>query len=174
VKRNLLITGLPGTGKTTLVMKLAERLKGIKAAGFYTQEIREGGVRKGFQIVDLRGPRTLLSHVNLRGSQRVGKYGVDVAGFERYLETVPFLSLDTALIIIDEIGKMECLSAKFTRLIVDLLDAPITVVATIALRGGGIIDRIKNRDDVELYQVTKENRESLVGEIEEVIRGDRL
>jgi nucleoside-triphosphatase len=170
VERNLLITGLPGTGKTTLVMRLVEKLKGVKAAGFYTEEIRTGGVRSGFEIVDLRGARTLLSHVDIPGRQRVGKYGVDVAGFERYLDTVPFLSPYTDLVVVDEIGRMEFLSGKFARLVVDLLDGPVMVVATIALRGGGIIDHIKNRADVRIYQVTKENRESLVGEIETAVR----
>jgi nucleoside-triphosphatase len=89
----------------------------------------------------------------------------------RYLETVPFLPPYTDLAIIDEIGRMECLSTKFTRLVVDLLDAPVMVVATtIALHGKGIIDTIKGRADVHLYRVTRENRDSLVGEIEKAVR----
>ena len=67
---------------------------------------------------------------------------------------------------------MECLSGNFRRLIIDLLDAPLMVVATIALHGGGIINDIKGRADVHLYQVTKENRDSLVGEIEKAVRAD--
>lgn len=67
------------------------------------------------------------------GDQRVGRYGVVLAGFERYLEIVPLFSPHTDLVIIDEIRMMECLSAKFTRLVVDLLNAPVMVVATIAL-----------------------------------------
>ena len=169
-QRNLLVTGLPGTGKTTLIMKLAEELSGVNVAGFYTEEIRTGGARKGFEIVDLRGERALLSHVDISGSQRVGRYGVDLAGFERYLETVPFFSPHTDLAIIDEIGRMECLSAKFTRLVVSLLDAPVMVVATIAFHGRGIIDSIKHRADVRLCRVTRENRDSLVEEIEKAVR----
>jgi nucleoside-triphosphatase len=167
---NLLITGLPGTGKTTLITRLAERLRGVNVTGFYTEELRTGGVRKGFEIIDLGGSRALLSHIDLQGGQRVGRYGVDVAGFERYLEAVPFFSPSTELVIVDEIGRMECLSVKFTRLIVDLLDAPVTVVATIALHGGGIIERIKNRADVRLYRVTKDNRDNLVEGIENAVR----
>jgi len=171
LQRNLLITGLPGTGKTTLVIRLVERLRTFNPAGFYTEEVRTGGTRKGFEIVDLRGTRALLSHVDIVGGRRVGKYGVDVEGFEQYLDTVPFLSPHTDLVVIDEIGTMECLSGKFTRLVVDLLGAPVMVVATIALHGGGIIDRIKTRADVRLYTVTKENRDNVVDQIETAVRG---
>ena len=115
------------------------------------------------------GSRSPL-HVDISGGRRVGRYRVDVAGFERYLEPVPFFSPHTDLAIIDEIGRMECLSAKFTRLVVDLLNARVTVVATIALHGRGIIDSIKGRADVHLYQATRKNRDSLVGEIEKAVR----
>jgi nucleoside-triphosphatase len=169
-QRNLLITGLPGAGKTTVIKKLAGRLSGVHAVGFYTQELRTGGVRKGFEIVDLGGSRALLSHVDIPGGQRVDRYGVDVAGFERYLETVRFFSASTDLVIIDEIGRMECLSTKFRQVIVHLLDAPVMMVATIALHGGGLIECIKNRADVRLYRVTKDTRDNLVGEIEKAAR----
>ena len=121
-------------------------------------------------LFDLHGKRVILSHVDIREGQRVGKYGVDVAGFERYLETVPFLSAGTDLVIIDEIGKMECLSLNFRRIVLDLLNAPVTVVATIALHGGGIIDGIKTRPDVQLYQLTRKNRNDLLVEIEKAVK----
>ena len=66
---------------------------------------------------------------------------------------------------------MECLSVKFTRLAVDLLDASVMVVATIALHGEVIIDSIEHRADVHLYQVTRRNREGLVEEIARAVRG---
>jgi Cdc6-like AAA superfamily ATPase len=58
IKKNLLITGLPGVGKTTLIRKLSEELKDLHPAGFYTQEIREEGVRKGFELISLDGEHT--------------------------------------------------------------------------------------------------------------------
>jgi nucleoside-triphosphatase len=169
-QRHLLITGAPGSGKTTLVMRIIERLRGFRIAGFYTEEIRTAGTRKGFEIADIGGSRTLLAHVDISGGPTVGKYGVDVAGFEAYLERRFFLSPERDLIVIDEIGRMECLSPKFTGLITDLLDAPVRVAATIALQGAGIIDRIKKRPDVSLYTITRANRDDLVDAVEAELR----
>jgi nucleoside-triphosphatase len=61
IEKNLLITGLPGVGKTTLIKKLYEGLKDFRPVGFYTEEIREGGERKGFQLISLEGKKGLLS-----------------------------------------------------------------------------------------------------------------
>ena len=57
---SLLVTGLPATGKTTLVMRVGRSVKGFKAAGFCTEEIRNDGARKGFELFDVGGGRTLL------------------------------------------------------------------------------------------------------------------
>jgi nucleoside-triphosphatase len=73
-KRNLLITGLPGVGKTTLIKKLYEALKDFHPVGFYTEEMRGGGERKGFELVNLEGKREVLSHVDIESPYRVGRY----------------------------------------------------------------------------------------------------
>jgi nucleoside-triphosphatase len=54
--RNLLLTGLPGRGKTTIIRRLAGRLDGLRLASFQTQEIREQGQRVGFESVLGAGP----------------------------------------------------------------------------------------------------------------------
>jgi nucleoside-triphosphatase len=57
--KNILITGQPGIGKTTLIKKLATELADLRPVGFYTEEIRENGVRRGFELVSLSGQRGL-------------------------------------------------------------------------------------------------------------------
>ena len=164
-KRNLLITGLPGLGKTTLIRKLSELLKNLHPAGFFTEEIREEGVRKGFELISLNGTRGILSHKNIGTTLRVGEYRVDIKGFEDFLGSISFFNTLTRLIIIDEIGKMECFSEKFRKLLGKILDSETWVIATIALKGSGFIAEIKGRKDVKIFEITKKNRDFLFLEI---------
>jgi len=165
VKKNILITGVPGVGKTTLIMKIVEAMEGVGTVGFYTDEIRERGIRTGFSLTSITGGRSILSHVNTKSRFRVGKYGVDVAGFESFIERISFFDETTGMIVIDEIGKMECFSAKFTKLVRALLDLEKLFIATIALKGEGLIAEVKRRPDVELFEITRDNRNYLLQRI---------
>jgi nucleoside-triphosphatase len=165
VKKNILVSGLPGVGKTTLVRKLVEELKQFRPVGFYTEEIREEGTRKGFKLNSLDGRKGLLSHTDIQSPRRVGKYKVDVKGFEAFLGSVPLLHPSTRLIVIDEIGKMECFSDQFKSLLKEILDSEKWVIATIALKGSGIIEAIKKRKDVKVFEITQRNRDSLLSDI---------
>lgn len=163
---HILITGLPGVGKTTLIRKLVERLTEYRPAGFYTEEIRnERGPREGFRLVTLCGRQLVLSHVRHPGPHRVSRYGVDVAGFERLLEELDLRHSPSSLIIIDEIGKMECFSKRFVDVVTLLLDGSKTLVATIALKGEGFIRQVKRKPDCRVVTVTRENRDRLPDEL---------
>jgi nucleoside-triphosphatase len=165
VKKNLLITGLPGVGKTTLIKKLYELLQNLHPVGFFTEEIREEGVRKGFELISLNGTRGILSHKNIRTPFRVGEYKVDIKSFEDFLGSISFFNTLTRLIIIDEIGKMECFSDQFKKLLKEVLDSEKWVIGTIASKGSGFIAEIKGRKDVKILEITKKNRDFLFLEI---------
>jgi len=165
VKKNLLITGLPGAGKTTLIKKLYEALKDFRPVGFYTEEIREGGERKGFELISLEGKKDLLSHKQIESPYRVGHYRVDIKCFDNFLESISFSNPLTRLIIIDEIGKMECLSDRFKKFLKEALGSGKWVIATIALKGSGLITEVKQRQDVKLFEMTQSNRDVLFSEI---------
>jgi nucleoside-triphosphatase len=163
--KNILITGSPGIGKTTLIKKLFQKLLYLHIEGFYTEEIREKNARKGFALISFSGKRSILSHVEIRSLYRVSKYGVDVSNFEEFLDGIDFLNRETDLIIIDEIGKMECFSTKFKKRTKQLLDSGKPVIATISMKGEGFIEEIKNRSDVKLFVMTQHNRNELLSEI---------
>lgn len=165
--RTLLLTGRPGVGKTTIITTVAQAL-GARADGFYTQEIRQRGKRRGFELVGLRGGRATLAHVRLRGGgrPRVGRYGVDVAALDR----VGVAALDRAMaqgriVIVDEIGKMELFSPAFKRAVLAALDGPAPVIATVMARPQPWVDVLKARPGVALWQVTLKNRDEMPEQI---------
>jgi nucleoside-triphosphatase len=168
-EKNLLVTGPPGCGKTTLVRNIARAIPQVRKAGFITTEIREAGERSGFSLISCDGRRGVLSHVRFPGPPRVGRYGVDLPGFEAFLEEIPFDAPGTRLVLVDEIGKMECFSPLFRRRVTRCLDGPVPLLATIALRGDRFIEKIKQRPDVILVMVTRKSRDRLTREI-----GERL
>ncbi len=170
----ILLTGLPGCGKTTAVIKIVKKIKNIKAAGFYTQEIREENNRKGFKWSSLDGKSGILAHIEIKGRFRVGKYGVNVVDFEK--SVVPILDVnrtDTELFVIDEIGKMECMSEKFIDALRQLFESDKNILATVAQKGSGLIAEVKNFPKVKLFTLTENNRDSIVGQIIELVSGEK-
>lgn len=167
-KHILLLTGTPGVGKTTVIQKIIKGLPVSSIAGFYTEEIRKHNIRQGFELVTLTGARTVIAHVDISSPYRVRKYGVDVPAIDAAVEKTLFLKNN--LYIIDEIGKMECFSEKFIDAMETLLNSKTTVVATVAMRGKGFIEKVKNRDDCELWEITKKNRDAIDKQVLEWIK----
>jgi nucleoside-triphosphatase len=170
--KTLLLTGPPACGKTTVVLRLVERLGDLRIAGFYTQELREGGVRVGFEAVGIStGTHATLAHVRSKSRLRVGKYGVEPAALVPLVQAeLGRATVEVDLFLIDEIGKMELLCGEFVDVVRRLLDGLVPVVATVALRGGGLIAEVKTRKEVRLIEVTPDNRDGLPGQIEEWVR----
>ncbi len=168
--RHILLTGLPGCGKTTVVRKTLELLGGVKAAGFYTIELREGGRRVGFDAVGLGGMRVPLARAGARAERRVGRYGVLIEQFEQLL-TEEFDSSGTEphLFVVDEIGKMECYSDRFVQVVRRVLDRRQLLLGTIAARGGGFIAEVKARPDIKFVSVTVSNRSDLPQQLAELL-----
>jgi nucleoside-triphosphatase len=162
----ILLTGLPGCGKTTAIMRILDDLDRRKAAGFYTEEIRENNSRKGFRWTTLDGNTGILAHVNIKGPHKVAKYGVDVRAFER--SVVPLLDIergDADLFVIDEIGKMECFSREFVTAIRWLFASDRSVLASVAKKGGGLISEVKGHPGTKLFNLTQQTRDKIIEEI---------
>jgi nucleoside-triphosphatase len=162
---HLLLTGVPGVGKTTVIRRVAEALAGKRLGGFYTAEIRKAGVRQGFRLVTFDADESVIAHVDFNHRYAVGRYGVDVAAIDRLAESSLGLADGIDLYLVDEIGRMECLSPRFTVGIRALLDSDKPLVATVAKRGGGLIDEVKRRPESDLWEVTRANRQTLASDI---------
>ncbi len=157
-----LLTGPPGVGKTTLLRQLLRTLD-VPAGGFFTAEIREGGRRTGFAIEDLAGRRGVLARAGAggpAGGPRVGRYRVDVAA----LEAVGVAALERALaggalLVVDEIGRMEAFSPGFRAAVERALEAPGAVVAGTVLQAAHPwIDRVKAHPAVTLVPLAAATR----------------
>lgn len=167
----LLLTGVPGIGKTTLIRRVLERLGGVRASGFYTEELREAGERTGFQVVTLEGGVGRLASTRASTGPRVGRYVVDVEAFEA--AALPSLAPrpEVALYVVDEIGRMECLSTRFVQAVRELLQSGRPLLATVALRGGGFLREVRSFPGATLLEVTHGNREQLVEELASQVLG---
>ncbi len=159
----LVITGLPRSGKTTLIQRLATAFGG-RVGGFYTQEVREVGARVGFEIVTFSGLRAWLSRAGWPGP-KVGRYGVSMANLDRIALPAMIPRPGQTFMCIDEIGKMECLSGRFIAAMEELFQKPVPLVTTVALHGSGYIAAVKQRPEVEIFMLTPSNREQLFVEI---------
>jgi len=163
-QRVLLITGMPGVGKTTVIRRVAERLRSVHLGGFYTEELREAGERTGFRLVDFEGRALTFAHVDF-GGPRVSRYGVDVAALDARAEALLAPRPEIAVYLVDEIGKMECLSARFIAAMRRLLASDRIVVATVARKGEGFIAEAKQWPGTTLWEVSHDNRDRLPDEI---------
>ena len=161
----ILLTGPPGCGKTTAIQSALARLA-CPASGFYTQEIRQGGSRMGFNLVTLDGREGILAHTGVRGGPRVGRYGVDLAVMDSLaVEAVRRGIVRRELIVIDEIGPMELLSRAFQAAVLEALEADLPVLGTIMRRSAPFADAVKARPDVRLIGVQRNRLTSVVEQI---------
>jgi nucleoside-triphosphatase len=161
--RTLFLTGRPGVGKTTVIKAVARAL-GEQADGFYTEEIRESGRRRGFRLVGLRGERGVLAHVKFKGYGRptVGQYGVDVPTLDQIGATaIERAASQRLVVIIDEIGKMELFSETFKSAVLTTLDGQSPVIATVMAGPHPWVDDLRARPGVTLWELTLENRDEM-------------
>lgn len=164
----MLLTGRPGVGKTTAVMRavgLVQR-RGLAVAGFTTEEVRApgGGQRRGFDLITLdERQRVPLARVGLDSGVSVGRYGVDV---EAVAEVgIPALDQEADLVVIDEIAPMELACPGFTDAVDEVLAGPAGVLATAQSRRHPYTDRLKERPDTEVIQLTVANRDEVPAQV---------
>jgi len=169
-KRVFLLTGAPGVGKTTVLAKTVDNLKakGVSVGGMVSREAREGGVRVGFEILDLTsGRHGWLAHINQRTGPQVGKYRVNIEDLESIgAEAIMGAVEKCAVVAIDEIGPMELFSIRFKQAVKQALKSKKTVLAVVHAKARDpLIAEAKQREDAETFIVTFDNRNMLAEEL---------
>jgi nucleoside-triphosphatase len=165
--RRILLTGPPGCGKTTVILRTLHLLS-WPVAGFYTEEVRdsEGHGRVGFDVVTVDGRRGPLARIG-RGGAQVGKYAVDLSSFEdvgvRALQEG--LRQPRRLLVVDELGRMELLSAGFVTVLERVFRSPNPLLGTILYHPHPLVERFRRGPGVELITVTTETRQALPAEL---------
>ncbi|XP_014520317.1 cancer-related nucleoside-triphosphatase homolog [Vigna radiata var. radiata] len=176
-----LVTGPPGVGKSTLIMRVLESLRlnsSIKLQGFYTREVRRAGQRVGFEVVTLDGRIAPLASLHFSspesvGWPSVGKYKVDVASFESL--ALPELQVreGTSLFIIDEVGKMELFSSSFFPAVLRVLESNIPVLASIPIPKFGRdipeVARLRNHAGATCFTLNVGNRDAVREQIRSLL-----
>lgn len=162
----LLLTGSPGVGKTTVLMKTVDVLKakGYSVGGMISREVRSGGVRVGFEILDLASGRCgWLAHVNQPIGPSVGKYRVNMGDLEDIgVEAIVKAVDDSNVVAVDEIGPMELFSEKFKEAVKRAVEGRKLVVSVVHWKAKDrLIDEIKRRENTETIVVTYENRDKI-------------
>ena len=161
----LLLSGKPGTGKTSLIKEAIDRVK-IEAGGFYTQEIRSAGVRQGFKIITLDSKEAILAHINISSPYQVSKYNVDIDSLNEVgISAVQQALKQNDLIVIDEIGKMELLSLQFQEVVLQAIQSGKKILGTIMFTSHPFADEVKRHPEVTTLVVSGTNRNEVLNEI---------
>jgi nucleoside-triphosphatase len=167
MKQVYLLTGQPGTGKTSIIKQAIAEMEG-KGGGFYTEEIRSQGVRQGFRLVTLNGQTATLAHINFHSPYRVSKYGVDVDSLDKVgVSALNQAMRECDLVVVDEIGKMELFSAKFREAVQSVISSGKRLLGTIMLSPNPYADAIKRQPQVNLVTVTRTNHQPVQQELQD-------
>jgi nucleoside-triphosphatase len=165
VGKVILLTGRPGSGKTTAIRKIVSQLT-REVGGFYTEEIREKGRRVGFRILTMDAREGVMAHVDIQSPDRIGKYGVDLTVIDTLaVESLQRAKSENSLIIIDEIGPMELLSSKFKSEVLDVINGDSDVLGTVAKRKNEFINQIRRLPNVTILEIFPGNREQIVEDV---------
>ena len=165
----VLLTGRPGSGKTTALRRTVTRLvdAGVHVTGFVTDEVREHGTRVGFDLITLTadghdGARHVLARVGMASPVAVGRYGVDR---DAVAAALPALAAPADVVVVDEIAPMELQAPAFRTGIEQLLEGSRPLLATVHARAGGVAARVRAHSALRLIEVAPRTRDRLPQEV---------
>jgi nucleoside-triphosphatase len=170
------ITGMPSVGKTDTILKIIKSLEehGYIVGGMITEPIIEKGHRVGFNVTDWQTKhQEVFAHINYEAKEKIGKYGVDITALDNL--GVPAIEKaitdeNVNIIVIDEIGKMQMMSEKFCKMVIEALDSDKPIMVTLHKKSRTpLLQDVRRRDDIRILEVTPVNRNLLPYKIEKIM-----
>jgi len=161
-----LLTGSPGVGKTTVLVRVVEGLKskGYCVGGMFSREVRSEGSRIGFEIRNLANNQYgWLAQVDQKEGPQVGKYRVNLLDLDGVGATAIAEAVNACeAIAVDEIGPMELFSNRFKEAVTMAFQSKKLVIATVHWRERGFLNSLLDKINVvEWFEVSMGNRELL-------------
>lgn len=162
----IVVTGRPGIGKTTIFTKVVEEVKkhGFVVGGIVCPEVRSGGIRIGFKIIDLMsGSQGWLARTstNCLNTLKISKYCINVDDVVSIGVRAIINAVESAdIVCIDEIGPMELKIKELRDAIIYALESSENVLAVVHQRLNDL-NIIKLLRTAVTYEVTLDNRELL-------------
>lgn len=166
-KRIWLLTGEPGSGKSTALSKILLEVKtnGYTVGGVLTREIRSHGEREGFQIIDVSTEESdVLAQVAGVKGPRIGKYRINLNSLSTLaVKALRYAKERSDLITCDEVGPMELLSPEFRRAARDaVFESRKPCICVVHKRfTDPLIDELRASDEAVEVEVTYENRDEV-------------
>lgn len=171
MRKNILITGIPKIGKSTLLRKIIANIP--NKVGFVTNEILGEMGRIGFEMETHLGNKAVVAHTDFQSLNKVSKYSVSIENLDSLIPEVSIFG-NREVLYLDEISKIQIFSKSFQTLVLSYLNSKNTCICTIAnIHHNNFIESILNREDIILVEISPENREEkekfilqLLGKIE--------
>jgi nucleoside-triphosphatase len=175
MSRRIFLTGRPGIGKTSILLRVIKILKdeGLIVGGMVSQEARQGASRVGFRLIDItNGREGWLAHIHQESGPSVGKYRVNLHDLQYIGVRAISSAIDTAdIIVIDEIGPMELFSTAFKEAVKRAIESSKILIAVLHYRSRDpLISTIRTTPHIHIFEVTLMNRQHLHKTIIHMIR----
>jgi len=169
-KRILLLSGGADVGKSALIKRLAMRVEEDRRQGFFTESVYDGQQRIGFTVNSFNGESFLVAKTGYTTGVKLGRYGVDLNLLNKAMDRSISEIKAESVCLIDELGKLECLSDYFCQCIEALLVTPAVAVISSPLRGAALLTRVVSHPDVLQMKVTENNIQQVERIAEEWLR----